>query len=642
MTVGNSAQLRPRKTVDLPQMGICSGYVTYVHDERRGDVRNLGAGTTFDRTASVTGVGVTKSPKWLGSKTAENVFAVIKLAPSNDFSMTYKFDLSRNDNTPEARVPNALNPTDPTLVGGLLTAILATQTPGGGAFGPVVLYPDNKRPSAVNNAWTMPGYVNTSGHNLTINWQASDNLSFKNVAAYREAEALGISSIMGLSGLEYTAAARAFYTAPQAFLGGASFGQIFGNSGLPTGSYFAGYEGQSYGKYWQVSNELQANYQSELLTLTVGGIYFHSNELSSGVPNMPANLLFSPVPTVLPLGGNIQKTVQRTTSVAAYAQIEVHVTPRLDISAGARLTNDDKFNSFTNGGTYSTALGAITGSSVVERTFKKTKPTFSVGLNYKVTDDALVYGKFSTAYLSGGSAGALSFQPETVSSWEAGLKSDWLDHRLRVNLALWLANYKHAQSAQSGQNVVVGGASLAPFGVVVIDNGSVKAKGLELEVTAAPVDGLTFGGSFSYTDVDWKSPSPFLTQGRPVAPSGIPEYTAGLNGQYVTQPLIGETTLLLRVDGIYQGKYRSSPFTDLAVRTPALAPYEFVPGRWIVNARAALRDISLGPINAEIGIWARNLTDNKDPVYALIFGSSEHNASYQPARTFGADFIVEF
>ena len=80
-----------------------------------------------------------------------------------------------NQITPEARATLVINPND--FVGGALSAIYATQTPGGGAFGPVPLFPDFKRPDAVNNAWTMPGFVKSSGHNLTIKWQATDSLS---------------------------------------------------------------------------------------------------------------------------------------------------------------------------------------------------------------------------------------------------------------------------------------------------------------------------------------------------------------------------------------------------------------------------------------------------------------------------------
>jgi iron complex outermembrane recepter protein len=646
VTVGNLSQLRTRTTIDSPQMGILSAYVTYVHDERRGDVRNLGADTVFDRTSPVQNVvGRTVSPKWLGSKNAENIFVAVKLAPSDAFSLTYKFDYSNNQITPEARATLVINPND--FVGGALSAIYAAQTPGGGAFGPVPLHPDFKRPDATNNAWTMPGFVKSSGHNLTLKWQATDNLSIKNITSYRQTEALGITTIMGLSGLEYTAAAKAFFTAPQVFLGGASYAQALGADGnAPVGSYFAGYEGQGYGKYWQVSNELQANYQSDLLTLTVGGIWFHSHELSSAVPGFAANVAFTPVASLL-TPGNVQETIQNTTSIAAYGQAEVHVTEQFDVVVGARITSDKKDNDFTFGGTYNAAQNTISGATLSRNPYKKTKPSFSVGLNYKVNDDVLTYAKFSTAFLSGGTAGPLSFEPETVSSWEAGLKSEWFDRRLRFNAALFLANYKHSQSAQSGTNVADPNdptKTLSQFGVVVIDNGSIRAKGVELEVSASPVTGLGLGATFSYTDTEWLSPSPLLTSNglHPAAPNGIPAYTGAVNAQYVTPPLFGDATMLFRIDGIYQGKYRNSALLDNATTNPVFAPYEFTPARWIWNGRVALRDIPVGPLKGEIGLWGRNLANNRDPVYTLLFGTIQANASYQQARTLGADFIVSF
>ncbi|MBU6266690.1 MAG: TonB-dependent receptor [Sphingomonadales bacterium] len=659
VSVGNMSQLRTRTTIDTPKMGIFSAYVTFVHDEYRGDVRNLGAGTVFDRTSPVQNiVGKTTSPEWLGSKNANNVFAAIKMDPGGDFTATYKFDYSHADNTPEARATIVINPND--FVGGMLTRIVAAQPAGGGSFGAVPFFPDYKRPDAVNNAWTMPGFNKSSGHNLTMKWQATDSLSFKNVASYRQTETLGISSIMGLDGLQFTAGsvlpyaqfAAISYLAGQgvnvadpanAALVGGTIGAFAGNFGPLVGRYFAGYEGQSYGKYWQASDEMQGNYQSEKLTLTFGGIWFHSKEVSSGVPNFAANVAFAPTAQTL-TPGNVQQTVQRTTSLAAYAQAEYHLTRQFDVIAGMRVTSDKKYNDFTFGGTYNAASNAITGATLTSTTFKKTKPSFNVGVNYKASDDILVYAKFSTAFLSGGTQGPLSFAPETVSSWEAGLKSEWFDRHLRFNAALFQATYKHAQSAQSGANVIVNGQSLSSYGVVVVDNGTIKAKGVELELAASPVTGLSFGASFSYTDVKWLSPSPYTTSNglHPAAPSGIPAYTGGVNAQYVTPALVGGTTALFRIDGIYQGKYRNSPLTDLGTTSPAFAPYLYTPARWIWNGRVALRDIPVGPLKGEIAIWGRNLANNRDPNYVLIFGTIQADASYQRARTWGADFSVQF
>jgi iron complex outermembrane receptor protein len=122
VTVGNLSQLRTRTTIDTPKLGILSAYVTYVHDEHRGDVRNLGAGVVFDRTSPIQNVvGRTVSPTWLGNKNADSVFAALKLEPSDAFSVTYKFDHSNNQITPEARATLVINPND--FVGGALSAI---------------------------------------------------------------------------------------------------------------------------------------------------------------------------------------------------------------------------------------------------------------------------------------------------------------------------------------------------------------------------------------------------------------------------------------------------------------------------------------------------------------------------------------
>jgi len=641
LTAGNYDQLRTRTSVDFPQIGPFSAYVTYLHDERRGDVRNLGVGTTFDRTSPFgPNIGKTSSPKWLGSRNTENYFAAVRFEPDDSFSMTYKFDRTDSDTTPTARVTSALNPNS--FVGGVLYAVLQAQPADGGRYGPTIIYPQDKRPKAVNNAFSQWGYVKSYGHNLTTEWQASDNLSIKNVTAYRQVRVYGPSSIMGLDGLEYTDAAKAFYTAPRAFLGGASYAQVLGGNGNPPiGSYFAGYASHTYGRYHQISSELQANFTSDLMTVTVGGLWYRSKELNSGLTGFPQNYSWSPLPTLLPdeviqlpLGG-VQESRAKVTSIAAYAQAEVHITPELDAVLGGRITKDKKSGSYVSGGTYSN--GAITGTTSYPWSFRKTKPSYLIGLNYKPTDDLLFFAKFSTAFLSGGAIGVLPWAPETVKSWEAGVKADLLDRRLRINLALYQAKYDHSQSSQSGLN-----AGHPELPVIIIDNGPIKAKGAELEVTVAPVDGLTFGGSVGYTDSKLTDPNPLVAQGREYLLTGIPKWSGNLNAQYVSQPVVGNASMLFRIDANYTGRYRATPFTDIATKVPAFAAYEFSPSRWILNGRIALRDVDLGRLSGEIGLWGRNLTDNKDQLYSLVFGDIERNASYQQARTWGVDLIVNF
>lgn len=667
VSVGNHASFRTRTTVDSPLIGgVLSAFATYVHDERRGDIRNVGAGTPLNFTSPLQNIlGKTNAPKWLGSKDADSIFAAVKLAPSDSFNITYKFDHTKNDSTPEARVP--------LWNGALLSGLIALQA-GDTTYGGYVM-PANpnaaQRPDTVNNAFAAPGFNKSTGHVVTANWQASDAISVKNVTAWRTASALGVSSIMGTDGLTVTPGVIAFLGSIQLAPGFS----VPGYNASQAGQLIEGYTGINYGSYTQFTDELQVTYRSKLLTLTAGALYFKSHELSSGLPGSPTNfgilvglgaIAQGNFPVYLsnlslntaqpfPLG-NVQEKHQTSKSMAAYAQAEFHITPQLDLVLGGRVTRDEKSQTFVQGGTYSAAANAIVGANSVTTPFKKTKPTFSVGLNYKVNSDILVYGKYSTAYLSGGASGPLTFQPETVKSWEAGLKSEWFDRHLIFNLALYAADYANSQAAQSGSNVqdpACGNTGLpvscSAYGVVVVSNGTVRSRGAEAEMTVVPVAGVTLGGSLAYNDTKWLNPSPQLTDGgRPVAPSGVPKWMAGVNAQYVTPPLFGDATMLFRIDANYQGKYRNSPFLDIATHpadnatNPAEAPWAIAKARWLLNGRIALRDITAGPLTAELGVWARNLTNNKDATYTLIFGAQNVNASFQQARTIGVDLSVKF
>jgi iron complex outermembrane receptor protein len=648
VTVGNYSQFKSRTSVDLPAVGPFSAYVTYVHDERKGDTKNLGAGTSFDRTSPYTDIGVTSSPKRLGDRNFENVFAAVKFEPVDNFSMVYKFDHTEGDFTPEARVTTVVNPNS--LVGSMLLGVIAAQPAGGGRFGPVTFNPGNKRLKAVNNAWTQPGYQNATGHNLTTNWRINDQLSVKNITAYRKSSVYGPSTIMGLSGLEFTAGAVAPYarfaaiSSVPGFLSmpAANQAAIAGQIGAAltplVGSYFAGYEGNSWGKSFQESTETQINYDSDFVTLTVGGLYYHAKEINSGLPGMRPNFAFAPTPFLLPLGA-VQDARSTTISLAAYAQGEFHVTEQIDLVLGGRVTRDKKYGSLTTGGTYigTRQAGDISGAVAFPWEFKKTKPTYSIGVNYKPNTDTLLYAKYSTGFLSGGAVGQFSFEPETVKSAELGAKSEFFDRRLRVNAAVYTATYRHTQSAQSGTNV-----GQPQLGVVVIDNGTLKSKGVELEVTAAPVRGLTVGGSLGYTDAELKSPNPVVAQGQAYELGGMPKWIGAVNAQYNTDPVMGDAYLSFRADANYQGKFRAIPNPNIETFMPAFAAYEFNPARWIVNARISLRDVKVGQATGEVALWARNLFNNKDATYPLLFGDIQHNASYQPARTYGVDFIVTF
>ena len=188
-------------------------------------------------------------------------------------------------------------------------------------------------------------------------------------------------------------------------------------------------------------------------------------------------------------------------SKAVFAQGSYTLAPGLRATVGARYTWEDKSINLT---AYNTTLstGLPQGTPFVANVkdnFNAFTPKF--GVDYQVNPNAMIYASVTRGFKSGGfnyaakAANQVSFDPETIWSYEAGLKSDWLDHRLRFNLTGFIYNYANLQV----QSV------LAP-GVVNISNAAnAKVKGLEVELIAKPVDGLTLSSNMSFLDAKYSS-----------------------------------------------------------------------------------------------------------------------------------------
>ncbi len=643
-TVGNYNEFRSRTTVDLPAWGPFSGYASYVHDERDGDIKNTGAGTVWDRSGPATRLGTEVSPTTLGAKDANTYFVALKYQPSDYFKTIYKFDLSNNDFTPEGEGFLGYNPASP-LTGSVLDALIKSQPNA------VQIVTNGKRPDSVNNSFSTPGYQHNEGHSLTSNYIFNDQLTFKNILAYREAAIQSASQLDGLGGLTFTKQAvlpaailAAYSSAPPAYAAGLipTYAQYYGSQ---VGKRYAvlGIETQSFAR--QYSEEMQANFTSRWLTLTAGGTWFHSIDRSGGSIGMSNNYPFEILPSNgrIPLG-NESTSFNLATSYAGYTQAEVHLLPQLDLVGGFRLTHDDKSGNYISGGTYvpgpggSYTTGKFTGLLDSPFTYSKTKPTYSVGLNYKPVKDSLIYMKYSTGYVSGGAVGGVSFQPETVESWDLGFKADLFNHRLRGSIALFNADYANVQSAQGGTTV-----GYPQLGTVIITHGDVHARGFEAEAAARPIEGLTLTGSLGYTYTFFGTVNPILLQSAEGAyyPTLIPRWTGSVSAQYETAPVFHDAYLVFRADANYRTKENTHP-------NPA---FEFIQGfgnttqidpATIINARVALTNITLGSHSAEIALWVRNLTDDKDLLFPDPLGTFSAGGSFQAARTYGADFSFNF
>ncbi|HKY80078.1 MAG TPA: TonB-dependent receptor, partial [Sphingobium sp.] len=513
-----------------------------------------------------------------------------------------KFDWMENHFTPEGEALTAFTP-GALGANGLPLAIAYAQSPGAGKLDGA------NRPDAVNNFFTTPGYQRVYGHNLTSTLQASDSLTIKNIFGYRRSFIVSVSDLTGAGSLVTTPAVAA---------------QLETNSRLPAGSlssligspYVAG-GSATLSKSKQFSDELQLNYDSELLTLTTGLMWFNV-KTETGAPDglLGPSTILSPVRGGVPGRNSRNLSFITMESFAGYAQAEFHVTPQLDIIGGYRLTHDIK-----NGVTWirNTPYGF---------SYKDTRASYMGTVNYRPNNDILVYGKYATGYVSGGSVSGIDFKPEIATSWEAGAKADLFNRMLRLNLALFKTKYQDLQA-------VSGGTFLVPprpeLGTLIINDGDLKTKGFEVEATLVPVRGVTLSASGGYTKAEASNSNAALGLNRNLTLR--PKWTSNVSAQYESDPLFGDTSFVIRADGAWRSKVRTVGQNGLSADYNSIL---YSPKGWVVNGRVGLQNVNLGGAKADITLWGRNIFDQDRPMFPIYFAFLG-STSYERARTYGVD-----
>ena len=118
--------------------------------------------------------------------------------------------------------------------------------------------------------------------------------------------------------------------------------------------------------------------------------------------------------------------------------------------------------------------------------------------------------------------------------------------------------------------------------------------------------------------------------------------TGAVYGTYETEPLVGDATLNFRVDATYTSSIlqTSNPVVDVYPDGSNEAAVR-IPSKWLLNGRIALRHIAIGGADAELALWGKNLTDNKDPNF-ILFTPLATSANFGPSRTYGVDLTIQF
>lgn len=209
----------------------------------------------------------------------------------------------------------------------------------------------------------------------------------------------------------------------------------------------------------------------------------------------------------------------RTRAYAAYVQGDWRIAPQLLVTAGVRYTDEEKKISFDDlrpaCAANQAAAGCLSSGNIVNTPFtsgariplkQKTElATPRVAVNYEPTDDLLFFASATRGFKSGGwnPRGTavnelLPFDPELVWSYEAGMKSEWYDGRLRFNATYFLANTEDLQTISA---FVRANGTIA---FITRNFADLENRGWELELTAQPLSGLTIFGNVGLQDAEYE------------------------------------------------------------------------------------------------------------------------------------------
>lgn len=345
-----------------------------------------------------------------------------------------------------------------------------------------------------------------------------------------------------------------------------------------------------------------------------------------------------------------------TKSYAAFGQGTWHITPKLDITAGARVTYEDKearVNRVAPTGGVPTAYQTILNNQLGaydsgELDISDTSYSGLFTASYKLTPNNLLYATYSHGEKSGGfnlavgtapvaGADSLKVRAEKADNYEIGLKQTLWNNRLQLNTNIFWVDVTDYQTTGTQQ--------IGTTYVSVLDNaGEVRSRGVEVDATIRPIQGLSINVNGSWNDAIYSqyknAPAPAnisiptgvayqdLTGQRVY---GVPEWIANFNFRYDAKKVSDWQPYL---SGSYSWRDWSYGNLDNS-RDSVIDAYG------IYNASVGGR-YDLGENQLDFSLWAKNLTNKTYVTNVWNWWNGSSGAILGQPRTIGATLKVSF
>ena len=449
------------------------------------------------------------------------------------------------------------------------------------------------------------------GHRVTLNWDIGGGMALKSITAYRKDE----------STLWNTASTSA--VVPGVFVGAPQLGILTGAAPI--------YEIQ----HSQVSEELQLIGNSDTLKWVTGffwlgehgsqleATYFGTafpNAITSGppgfVPVVPGNAVGLDPPYSLgpsQTGADISQT-----STAVFGQATWRpggAQDKFSYTVGVRVGQDKKNDSRPVGGVYTQVTYPVPPSPTppppnyicsasprpaqcsAENTHTLALPMATIA--YDWTKDVNSYLRYSTGYQAAviGLAGQIFqfIEPSKVAAFELGTKSEWLDHRVRVNGDVFYSTWKDPQ-----ENIQTVSSSTVEF----FNGPNIYTYGVELDGAFLPIDSLTINAAVNYLHGHQSAavspyPNPYAGGSVPFEAKlqQLPKWTGSISALYdIVRTDYG--VWRLDADANFTTSYYSVPNVSTAIG-----------GYTLINGRFSLAEIPVGRGRLNVSVWGKNLAN---------------------------------
>jgi|GEM_PF-1375801 len=327
-----------------------------------------------------------------------------------------------------------------------------------------------------------------------------------------------------------------------------------------------------------------------------------------------------------------------------YGSLDYEFSDAFTLSAGLRWSSDKKSVDWSIDTSGAPAFGLATGTLIDDRRDTDISPTLS--LSYAPTDAFTAFLRYGEGYKGGGynldyvSASIfpdqLTFDKETAQSYEAGVKGTLMDGMAWFSATAFWVDYKNFQV---NQFLDQGGGST----IIVISNAAkVRTKGLELELTAKPADGLSLTASLALLDAEYRQFTDGGVGGTDVSGNKLdaPDMEASIALAY-ERPITDGLTGFIKVHASFADSYFVTPdnITEQPLLGGGSVPFGQISSRSQLNAKLGIGSPTDG---WTVALWVQNgFGDNGTAASLRDFFGTIVEAQTTP-RSYGLELVYDF